>query len=115
MSAATTCAIRPVTPTSTSLLTPTATCGERVCQWATTVDGYQRRCHGRAGPPPVRGSTGRARRQRNAGPNAAGPAYWISSSATVGGSTGQLTIRAGRRAPAPPVLAREHMNDYVIQ
>jgi hypothetical protein len=28
---------------------------------------------------------------------------------------GQLTITAGCRTPAPPVLAKEHMNDYLIQ
>ena len=44
-----------------------------------------------------------------------GPAYWISSSAMVDGSKGQLTNTAGCRAPAPPVLAKEHMNDYPIQ
>jgi hypothetical protein len=51
----------------------------------------------------------------NAGRHAAGPAYWISSSAIVDGSKGQLTIRAGCRPPAPPLLAKEHMNDYLIQ
>src|SRR5258705_1736534 len=115
MSTATTCAIRPVTPTSTSLLPPTATCGERGCKLATAVDGYQRRWYGRAGAPTVRGSTERARRQRNAGRHTAGPAYWISSSEMVDGSKGQLTIRAGRRVPAPPVLTKEHMNDYRLQ
>jgi len=35
-------------------------------------------------------------------------------SATVNRSTGQLTNTADCRAPAPPVLAKEHINDYLI-
>jgi hypothetical protein len=51
----------------------------------------------------------------NAGRHAAGPAYWISSSAMVDGSKGRLTNTAGWRAPAPPVLTKEQMNDDLIQ